>query len=131
MTAIEIDDRGSDVDHELPPPHLAEAPAPVVGDETYHERDDSTFDSADDDAWAALEAENRALREYLKRVLTMLETRADEGSANPRPEGDASSPVEPIHLRDLDRRLRRAEETIDDLLWLVRRLTPSSTLSVD
>jgi hypothetical protein len=91
----------------------------VVEDESY------------DDALAALEAENRSLREYLKRVLTMLETRADEGPSNRPTDGATSSPVEPIHLRDLDRRLRRAEETIDDLLWLVRRLTPSSTLSVD
>ena len=45
-------------------------------------------DESYDDALAALEAENRSLREYLKRVLTMLETRADEGPANrPTPAG--------------------------------------------
>lgn len=140
MTTVEIDQRGADVDHRLEPQYRSPA-APVEAVEAveaFEDRShvddgyddyDAEAQAADEAAWAALEEENRSLREYLKRVLAMLEARIDEA---PTQRAAATDPiVEPIHLSDLDRRLRRAEETIDDLLWLVRRLAPSSTVSVD
>lgn len=120
MTTMEIDEHADVVDHDRP-----EAPSPEAPE---------LDESAEVDLAAVLE-ENRSLRAYLKRVLEMLEVRIEE-SAEQRapmvaPAGSLAASVGPVHLVDLDRRLRRAEETIDDLLWLMRRTAPSATITVD
>ena len=82
---------------------------------------------------AALAEENRALRAYLGRVLEVLDARVEEAevAATEAPSVPLAEAVEPVRMADLERRLRRAEETIDDVLWLLDRYDVPATTPVD
>ncbi len=78
----------------------------------------------------ALIEENRSLRAYLNRVLQMLEARVANGDhLDPRTH-DSAAPV-PLHLADIERRLRRTEETIEDLVWMMRAADSTDVRQAD
>ena len=104
--------------------HDAGRPAPDV---------DLSVHGAAERELAALADENRALRAYLGRVLEVLDARVEEAeaAAAPAPTVPLAEAVEPVRMADLERRLRRAEETIDDVLWLLDRYDVPATTTAD
>ncbi len=113
---------------------LSESTAAVVSDSAARQENRSDINR--------LEEENASLRAYLDRVLALLDTELPEpeDSATAAPEvveavavvAPASTPppnmpVESgpcrlLRLADIERRIKRTEETLEDLVWLVTRL---------
>ena len=83
-------------------------------------------------AISRLEAENASLRAYLDRVLVLLNNElpepaepeaTDVPAPAPSPVGSVEpSPSQLLRWADVDRRIKRTEETLEDLIWLVTRL---------
>jgi len=92
---------------------------------------DLTDSAAADQDLDALREENRSLRDYLKRVLAMMERHAADREVLDQAERSALTSAEAAQrLAGLEDGLQRIEHDLQTVLWLVRGDRPAIT-SVD